>query len=386
MKRFQPIGVAFVINSLGLGGAEKHTLQLFNWLDMARFRVALAYLKRDETLLPQIAPDRISQVWCADLRAGWDFGGFCRLSKWLRNFDPDVLVCINPYSLFYAQLARMLLKRHVTIFEIFHSSALASGEAKKMRFVYRHFFNRADKVVYVSANQRAMWESRGIRHDRGICIHNGVDVDHFSDHYSEEEKALRRANLGFTSTDFVVGICAELRPEKQHGDLLAAISQLKQEGIPAKCLIIGDGPCRGEVERRILDLDLTSDAVITGFQADVRPFIAACKCLAIVSSRVEAFSLAALEAMSMRKPMVMSDIGGASEQIVSGYNGFLYSPGDVRALVSSLKILTDVDTCDRLGTQARQRVSSLFAAGSMLRSYDALLAGKAKQHDLNSLP
>jgi len=130
----------------------------------------------------------------------------------------------------------------------------------------------------------------------------------------------------------------EAASQNQRGDLLAALSRLKQEGISAKCLIIGDGPCRGEIERKIRNLGLESDAAITGFQGDVRHFIAACTCLAILSSRVEAFSLAPLEAVAMGKAIVMSNIGGAPEQIVSGYNGYLYSRGDISALAHALTL------------------------------------------------
>jgi glycosyltransferase involved in cell wall biosynthesis len=385
--RIKSTGVVFLVDSLGCGGAEKHAVQLFNSLDEARFRVALAYLKPHEDLLPQVTPDRASQVWCADFGRGWDFYGLNRLSKWLRSCDPEVLVCVNPYPLFYGHLARMLAGVRVPIIEIFHSTELAPDEDRRMRLIYRHFFNRSDRVIYVSEAQRTMWESRGIRHDRGACIHNGIDIDYFSDRYSAEEKAERRARYGFSPTDFVVGICARLRPEKQHGDLLAAISRLKQEGMSAKCLIIGDGPCGGEIERKIRDLGLESDAAITGLQEDVRPFIAACTCLAIVSSRVETFSLAALEAMAMGKPMVMSNIGGASEQIVSGYNGYLYSRGDVSALANALRLLGNVDVCNGLGTEARQRVRDLFSFGPMLRKYESLFAEVVKtNHDITHSP
>jgi glycosyltransferase involved in cell wall biosynthesis len=188
-----------------------------------------------------------------------------RLSKWLRSFGPEVLVCINSYPLFYGHLPRMLSGVRVPIVEIFHSSEVAPREDRQMRLIYRHLFNFSDRIIYVSEAQRVMWESRGIRHDRGACIHNGVDIDYFSDRYSTDEKAEQRARWGFSPTDFVIGICAELRPEKQHGDLLAAISLLKQEGMSAKCLIIGDGPCRGEIERKIRNLGLESDVAIIGF-------------------------------------------------------------------------------------------------------------------------
>jgi L-malate glycosyltransferase len=87
----------------------------------------------------------------------------------------------------------------------------------------------------------------------------------------------------------------------------------------------------------------------------------ACTCLAIVSVRVGAFSLAALEAMAMGKPMVMSDIGCASEQIISGRNGLLYPRGNVAALANALKLLIDGDVCDCFGKLARQHVHEHFS-------------------------
>jgi len=371
MTRTKRTAVTFLIDSLEVGGAEKHTLQLFNALDPARFNTSLAYLKRKEEMLPLVPPDRASQVWCAEFGRGWDFHGLRRLSKWLGSRDPQLLVCINTYPLFYGHLARWLAGLRSPIVEIFHSTKLHPREDRKMRLVYRHFFNQSDLVIYVCEAQRVLWKSRGLDRNGGICIHNGIDTEYFNDHYSQEEKAGRRAQYGFTTNDFVVGICAELRPEKQHGELLAAIARLKRDGISAKCLIIGDGPCREEVEGKILEFGLQSDAAITGFQEDVRPCVAACTCLAIVSSS-ETFSLAALEAMAMGKPIVMSDIGGASEQIVNGYNGYLYSPGDVSGLANALKAITDVEVCERLGAQARQRVRQRYSSTPMLKKYENL--------------
>ena len=374
MTRTKRTSVTFLITSLGLGGAEKHTFQLFNSLDQARFSASLAYLKRSgERLLSLVTPSRASQVWCADFGRGWDVYGLRRLSKWLGSCNPQVLVCVNSYPLFYGHLARWLAGLRLPIVEIFHSTELNPREDRHMRLIYRHFFNQSDLIIYVSEAQRVLWESRGLDRNRGICIHNGIDTEYFDDRYSEEEKAGRRAQYGFTANDFVVGICARLRPEKQHGDLLAAIARLKRDGISAKCLIIGDGPCREEIERKILEFGLESDAAITGLQEDVRPCVAACTCLAIVSTSVEAFSLAALEAMAMGKPMVMSDIGGASEQIVNGYNGYLYSRGDVSGLANALKLITDVEVCKRLGAQARQRVRERYSFTPMLKRYENLL-------------
>jgi glycosyltransferase involved in cell wall biosynthesis len=168
-------------------------------------------------------------------------------------------VCVNSYPLVYGHLAWWLAGLRLPIVDIFHSTELDPREDRKMRLIYRHFFNQSDLIIYVSEAQRVIWESRGFDRNRWICIHNGIDTEYFNDRYSEEEKAGRRAQYGFTANDFVVGICAGLRPEKQHGDLLAAIARLKRDGVSAKCLIIGDGPCRGS------DIGGASEQIVNGY-------------------------------------------------------------------------------------------------------------------------
>lgn len=371
------VGVAFLMNSLRFGGAEKHTLQLFNSLDDSQFRLGLVYLKREEHLLAQVEPNRLNQVWCADFGRGWDTRGLFRLKCWLKSFEPDVLVCVNTYPLFYGHLACSLAGTRAKLFEIFHSTELPPNEDRKMRLLYRHLFNISDQIVYVSEAQRLYWEGRGIRDDRGGCIPNGIDTEYFRDGYTLEEKKAVRDKFGFTEDDFLVGICAALRPEKHHADLLDAIARLKREGIPAKCLIIGDGPCRSEIEVNIVELGLAQDAVITGFQEDVRPFIAACDCMAIVSHLVETFSLAALESMALGKPMIMSEVGGAAEQIVNGEHGYLFPAGDIEQLTNVLRALSRPGVCRRLGVAARSRVEEHFQCTHMVQRYANLFNAAA---------
>jgi len=362
-----PVAVGFIVNSLRFGGAEKHTLQLFNGFFRRGFKTALTYLKREEHLLYEAEPAS-GHFWCTDLGKGFDIKGLIRLANWIRKFKPDILVCVNTYPLFYGHLARLLSGHRCRLISIFHSTELQARETQKMRLVYRHFFNHSDRIVYVSDAQRLYWEARGLRVDRGVTIHNGIDTQYFNDHYTLEEKAVQRYRCGFSQTDFVIGICAALRPEKKHEDLVDAIAKMKLKGVSVKCLIIGDGPRKVAIEEKIDALNLNLDIVISGFQTDVRPLISACDCMAIVSHQ-ETFSIAALESMAMGKPMVISAIGGAAEQVRDGENGYLFPAGDVGALIVALNKLADKQKCAELGKNARISVVRDFSMETMLGRY-----------------
>jgi len=127
-----------------------------------------------------------------------------------------------------------------------------------------------------------------------------------------------------------------------------------------------------EARARACGLTLQRDIVITGFQEQVCPYIAACDAMALCSV-TEAFSMAALEAMALCKPVVHSDVGGAAEMILSGKNGLLFPVGDTNAFVDKLAMLADRVVSRRMGTNARKAVEALFSERSMVDRYEQLL-------------
>jgi glycosyltransferase involved in cell wall biosynthesis len=154
--------------------------------------------------------------------------------------------------------------------------------------------------------------------------------------------------------------------------LVEAIAMLRKLGIPARALLIGDGEMREAIQARARELDVESDVVITGLQQEVRPYVAACDAMALCSL-TEAFSLAAIEAMALSKPVVHSDVGGAAEMIAPGRNGFLFPVGDTRAFADKLAILADRAVSRRMGNHAREVVERLFSERTMVDRYEQTL-------------
>src|SRR6185503_635805 len=180
-----------------------------------------------------------------------------------------------------------------------------------------------------------------------------VDTAEYRDTWSPAQRAELRGTLGFSDTDYVIGLSAWLRPEKNHVQLVEAVAALRRRGIPAKALMIGEGEMRPVIEARARALDIANDVVITGPQQDVRPCVAASDAM-VLCSYTEAFSLAAIEAMALGKPVVHSDVGGAAEMIRPGREEYLFPVGDTAVFVERLAALADRELAARLGAQARE--------------------------------
>lgn len=358
----------FVVNSLETGGAEKHVVTLLNHLDPSRFRLHLAYLKRQEQLLPQLRVQRLASLTCCDVAHRIDMQAVRRLRGIIVEGAVDAIVCTNSYSTLYGRLALRRFRRAPRLVTIFHTTILQSRKEKAQMLLYRRLFSRCDLLVYVSENQRRYWRERGLRPAADEVVHNGIDTEWYTDRRPGDAHLALRLGLGFTAEDYVIGICSALRPEKAHGDLLAAIARLRAQGVAAKGLLIGDGPERPLIERTVARLGLQGHVRITGVQEDVRPFVCACDVMTLVS-RSETFSLAALESMALGKPLVMCDRGGASEQVIHGQHGLLFEPGDIGALTAHLAALRSEPLRAHLGAAAAQRVRELFTVQRMADTF-----------------
>jgi glycosyltransferase involved in cell wall biosynthesis len=368
----RPPGLLFIVNSLGLGGAEKQVVTLLNHLDTSRFRLHLAYLKPLEGLLPQLDTSKLDSLTSCNITRGVDPRAIRQLAALIQSQHIDAVVCTNTYSMMYGSLARSRVRPRPKLATVFHTTLLRSYKEKALMLLYRRLFQRSDLLIYVSENQRDHWRDWGLRAAADAVVHNGIDVDYFSAARAPRDEKLR-ARLGLTADDYVIGLCSGLRPEKAHGDLLRAIAGLRARGIAAKALLIGEGPERANIEALARELGLQEHVIITGLQSDVRPYIACCDVMTLVS-HTETFSLAALESMALAKPLVMSDIGGASEQVVHGQTGLLFEPRDIVALTEQLAALNSTTLRARMGAAAERRVHQLFTLGTMTTGFTAQIS------------
>jgi glycosyltransferase involved in cell wall biosynthesis len=359
--------VLVMVNSMLVGGAEKHAISLVNHLDAARFRIGLCNVKPDGNLARELDGARLDTTISLNVRSKLDWNAVKELARRIDHDEIDVIVCTNGYPLLYALLASRRARRRVRLVEVFHTTGFRQPFKSRLRMLLNRFvFRRCELVIYVSHKQREYWHARGLRGKRDIVIQNGIDAEHFTDRSTPQQRAATRAQFSFVPSDFVVGLCAALRAEKCHGDLLRAVRRLRDSGIPAKALLIGDGPQRAEIERQIAELKLTGHAVIAGHCNDVRPYIACCDVMTLTSHVVETFSIAALESMALGKPVVLTRIGGAEEQVRHGSNGFLFEAGDIAALTHLLRRLTAATDRLSMGAVAARDVRERFTIQRMV--------------------
>ena len=364
--------VIFVTASLIHGGAERHSISVMNRLAERGHECHAVYIKNEGTQLGRIRLRNSGAVRCLNASRYFDWHAVSGFAAHISSIRPSVIVAANPYALMYSAVALRLSRLSSSLVVTYHSTRLLGAKEQLQMLIYRLFFWMSDCLVFVCEKQKRRWLRRGVFSRRNQVIHNGVDTEEFRDTWSPEERRALRSALGFSDGDYVIGMSAMLRPEKNHVQLVEAIAALRNLGIPARALMIGDGETRGAIESRAIELDVERDVVITGLEEDVRPYVVACDVMAMCSF-TEGFSLAAIEAMALCRPVVHSDVGGAAEMIVPGCNGFLFPVGDTRALTDRLAILADREVSKKMGNKARDMVERLFSEKTMVDRYERIL-------------
>lgn len=353
----------FVMNTPATGGAERHTFDLADAITSHGFASTIFAMKagslrpRHTKLLqpevPRTLPARLLD-----------------LSRAIRLGEPDVIVAVNERPMFASYLARWGARRPVPIAGISHTTVLRTPREKLLHRVYLPVINRLDGLIYISRNQAEYWTARGMVPRSETVILNGIDTGRFTPRERALHREASRSRLGLSDREIVLGMCAVLRPEKNHRQLVEAVAALRGTGMAAHALIVGDGPMRGAVEQAVSDLGMADHVTFTGMQADVRPLVAAFDVGILTSTAIETLSLSALEVMAMGIPMVMSDLGGASE-IIDGSNGRLFPVGDLAALCRCLESLREGETRDEAGRRARDTVTARFDQARMVAEYAA---------------
>lgn len=352
----RPVRMLFVVPDLMVGGAERHVTTLLPRLDPQRFSASVVCIGEEGGLFGDLADAGID-AQALHLGSKWHAAtALGKLVTVMRRQQPDIVFVRGYNAETLGRIAARAAGVQHTVVWVHNITDLRPRTAIHAR-LDRALDRYTSAYFGVAEAQRGYMRDHLRYPDEKIrIILNGVDPGLF-------EARTDRGPLdefGFGDADPVVGIVAELSPIKDHQTLLRA-ARLVVDRLPtARFLLIGDGACRGELERLSAELDLDANVRFTGVRRDVPRLLAALDVFTL-SSLSECFSIALLEAMACGRPAVCTAVGATAEILDDGRTGYLVPPSDPRRLASRLiKMLSEPQTARRMGRAGRIRVETEF--------------------------
>jgi L-malate glycosyltransferase len=224
--------------------------------------------------------------------------------------------------------------------------------------------NKSDGVTTVSHSLKVDTLAT-FQVDRHIeVIHNFIDFQRFRRTNKEHFKQLFAPN-----GEFVLAHISNFRKVKRVQDVIHIFDRVRKR-MPAKLLMIGDGPERYPAEQLCRELGSCDDVRFVGKQDAVEELLAICD-LFLMPSETESFGLSALEAMACEVPVISSNSGGLPELNVHGVTGFLANPGDVETMSNyAITLLESNDMLAEFKKNALKQAQS-FDISNILPKYEA---------------
>ncbi|PUZ22047.1 N-acetyl-alpha-D-glucosaminyl L-malate synthase BshA [Chitinophaga costaii] len=239
------------------------------------------------------------------------------------------------------------------------------GKDKTYAPVVTFSINESDAITAVSDNLRdETYKFFNIEKDIHV-IYNFVDTHRF-----RRRDLPHFRNAIAPNNEKILLHVSNFRKVKRVPDVVKIFKQVRQQ-MPAKLLLVGDGPDRPQIESMCRDWDLCADVRFVGKQEQLEDVMSISD-LFLLPSEYESFGLAALEAMAAQVPVISSNAGGLPEVNIDGQTGYTSPVGDVDAMaVNVLRLLGDEALLARLRAGALAQAER-FHIDHIIPQYEAL--------------
>jgi glycosyltransferase involved in cell wall biosynthesis len=221
-----------------------------------------------------------------------------------------------------------------------------------------------DKIIVVSEQLKNDLGGKGISENKISVIQNGIEID---ESYNGHLDILKR-NIGIPQNDLIVGIIGRLSIEKNHRFFINVAHHLSSVISSVKFLIVGNGPLREELEAYVKSLKL-SNVIFTGYRSDVKQVMSMMDVVASTSLR-EGVPIALLEAMSVKKPIVATQVGGVQKIILHSKTGYLVPLDRLDEFTRCVKKLLDNKNLRKtFGENAFRFLKKHYSSENMVNQY-----------------
>jgi N-acetyl-alpha-D-glucosaminyl L-malate synthase BshA len=267
-----------------------------------------------------------------------------------------------------AYLAKQILKEYdfeIPVVTTLHGTDITLvGKNQAYEPVVSFSIDQSDGVTAVSEFlKKATYENFPIRNDINV-IYNFVDTERF--HRSNKEHFRKMIT---PQNERVVIHTSNFRKVKRVLDVMAIFERIREE-VPARLLMVGDGPERHKAEEFCRERGFCSEVSFLGSQNSVEE-IYSIGDLFLLPSESESFGLAALEAMACEVPVIASNTGGLPELVINGETGYTADVGDVETMAKhAIHILKDQETWKQFSSKAYQHALK-FSIQEIVPQYEA---------------
>lgn len=346
------IKILFFIDTITGGGAEKVLRTLVNNMDQAKFQITVQTLNAvdpEQYLVPGIrykAINRCKTAFGKKLFHYWV--RLCAEMKWLYplyikdDYDIEVAYLECGPTKFLAGSTNQRAKKLAWV----HCDLSKREELNSQADVLKKYYQKYDRVVCVSETVKRSYMKHFGNDPESVVVYN----------VNDETDILQRATEFPVEKPVGVTFAAvgRLSYEKGNDRLLDACRLLKEQGYSFNLWLVGDGPERENLKKRVSSCGLEEQVIFWGFQSNPYPYMRAADVI-VTPSRYEGFSTVVTEALILGKPVVTTPCSGMDELLGDSEFGMITEDSVDGIYVGIKKMLEDPALLNHYTLAAQQR-------------------------------
>lgn len=270
-----------------------------------------------------------------------------------------------PHSVSAFLAKEMLKPKRLPVITTLHGTDITLvGNDRSYLPITRLSIEKSDGVTAVSEFLRELTRQEFEMDGPITVIPNFVNCDVFQRSHDD----ILRGRHALPGEKILVHI-SNFRPVKRVNDVIEIFDRVQSQ-VPARLLMVGDGPERSNAEWLSHNKGLGNQVVFLGKQDSIAELLGVADLL-LLPSENESFGLVALEAMACQVPVIASKVGGLPEVVRDGQDGFLVTPGDVTSMASrAVELLMDSGRHQTMGRAARNFAMEKFCSTKIIPLYE----------------
>jgi glycosyltransferase involved in cell wall biosynthesis len=353
---------------------------IVQYADQNHFEVGVCVRTKDANIAAPVYRERTPH-WVLDGLSRRDIPKTAwRLSRILKEWRVDILHAHHYDQALIGYLATRLNRRTRLVVGRHYSDAIyrsSRGLKRRALLAAEGIVNRAATRIVVPSRFIAdlLVNRQSVPNEKVIRIPYGFAIEKYS--IIGESTVRLRQELA-SGSNFVIANFSRLHEEKGQRFLIEAVARLRTQTPGLMAWIVGEGPERPSLERQIREAGLSDVVRLLGWRRDAMELMAAADAI-IQPTLQEAFSQVMAEALWMCKPLIISDVSGATDVVTDGENGLLIRQSDAEALSTAIQRLAhDPSLRERLGQAGRVYVENFLTVSKVIPQYEAMYSDIAR--------
>lgn len=377
--------ILYICEAIG-GGVRKHILDVLTHSDNSKYSISLIYSKtgidevfgdnlntlRDKGIKLHAIENFFNHISLID-----DIKALYKIVKIINEVQPDIVHCHSSKAGALGRVAAKMCRIRSIIYTphaySFQNYTLSKSKRRLYILIERLLGKITNVTINVSEGERQnAIENNIVGENNSIVIYNGINyIEQSVDNLSDTIK---------------IGTTMRMEVQKDPLTFIEIAKIVVNKHPNVEFIFVGDGQLNNEIKECIEKYNLGKSVKLLGFQKDVIDIVGTFN-IYLITSLYEGLPYSIIEAISLGKPIVATNVTGNNEVVKNGYNGLLFEPMNAQEGAEKIEsLLNDFSLMNEYGLNSRKLYKEYFTIEQMLEALDIIynnLKPDTKRIELN---